>query len=122
MQWTTKQDAILAEHSHKGAIWCAHELYRRCGVRRSVKAVERHGNRIGVSWMRYEVCPKCGETVDRLTASGTSAGLCRVCALQAQRDAARDAWEAAERSERKSAELLREANMYRQRTSRLNRK
>lgn len=79
MKWTTKQDAYLEAHAHKGAEWCAREMAREFGVRRSAESVRRHAYRIGASMRIHEVCPICGRDVPRLK---DGSGLCRACHMR----------------------------------------
>lgn len=116
MRWTSAEDELIETFANKGATWCACEIQRELGIRRSVDAVQRHGTRLGVSWKRYEVCPQCGAVVKKLN----RLGVCRECNARELRDRAQEAWLKAERERaQEAAALMREANRYRQRKSRL---
>lgn len=76
MRWTREQDSILRELASFGAEACRDAIYSRTGAMRSVGATERHANRIGVSLVRFETCPRCARKVARLK---SSSNLCSAC-------------------------------------------
>lgn len=74
--WTEEQDDVLREVSYRGAVFAATEIWRRCGVRHSVRAVEMRASRIHCSLAVRTVCPSCGAVgvnINRQT------GMCRRC-------------------------------------------
>lgn len=77
--WTDAQRGVLEENAHLGAERVAAMLERRFGVRRTVKAVRREAERLGVSLYRYETCPACGMAVRSLD---KRTGYCRRCHLE----------------------------------------
>ena len=85
-RWSREQDLFLEEHANKGAEWCAKEIRRQFGVRRTVEATRRHGSRIGCSWLRYELCPECGKP---MTSMPDHLRMCRDCNAKRLRDAAK---------------------------------
>ena len=121
-RWTAEQDEILLENGHRGAEWCAAEIARTFHVRRSVDATRRHGNRIGVSWIAYEVCPECGKPMLKVP---KQTGMCRDCNIRRLRDRAKRAYEQAEENQRRDGTGIayrqdqREYDMYRQRKHRV---
>ena len=84
--WSEQQDAFLMEHSHMGAKWCADEISRQFGVRRSAEATQRHGTRIGCSWVRYDICPECGKPILKMP---KYLKMCRDCNMRRLRDEAK---------------------------------
>lgn len=86
IRWTEEQDLFLMTNANKGAAWCAHQICMTYGVKRSAEATQRHGTRIGVSWVRYEICPECGKPVLSIS---TRAGVCKDCNAKHLRDAAK---------------------------------
>lgn len=120
-RWTPEQDEILLENGNRGAAWCAQEIARTCHVRRSVEATRRHGNRIGVSWIAYEVCPECGKPMLKVP---KTLGMCRDCNMRRLRDNAKRRYEQAEENQRRDGTGItykltqREYDKYRQRKHR----
>lgn len=83
--WSTQQDLILLAYGHKGAAWCANEIHKLYGIKRTAEATQRHGTRIGVSWIRYEVCSECGKPFHT---SENRFGMCKDCNAKRLRDRA----------------------------------
>ena len=125
MRWTEEQDDILREVSFHGAAHVADEIFRRCGVRHTVRAVEMRASRIHCSLAVQTVCPACGRvglTLNRQT------GLCPLCTERYHLEQERAFNEQLERERAEieaSGELertRRERDRLRQRNSRLCRK
>lgn len=125
MRWTEEQDDILREVSFHGAAHVADEIFRRCGVRHTVRAVEMRASRIHCSLAVQTVCPTCGRvglTLNRQT------GLCPLCTEKYHLEQERAFNEQLERERAEieaSGELeatRRERDRLRQRNSRLCRK
>ena len=76
MKWTHEQDKFLLAHSHKGAEQVRRDMFKEFGVLRSTDAIVRHGNRIGASFTRWDICPSCGRIA---TSLHMTTGLCPVC-------------------------------------------
>ena len=118
--WTDQQDLFLMEHSHMGAEWCAKEISRQFGVRRSAEATQRHGTRIGCSWVRYDVCPECGKPILHMP---KNLRMCRDCNIRRLRDKAKANSEKAvvnyseDGNTESYARTKREYDMYRRRMS-----
>lgn len=74
-RWTREEDAILRECASMGAMECRRELRRRLRASRSVSAVKARAQRLGVSLVRFETCPRCGRKVRRVRPDG----LCEPC-------------------------------------------
>ena len=85
-RWSREQDLFLEEHANKGAEWCAKEIRKQFGVKRTAEATRRHGSRIGCSWKRYEFCPECGKP---MTSLPTYLSTCKDCNAKHLRDAAK---------------------------------
>lgn len=115
-KWTDPQNVFLMENSHKGSEWCAKEISRQFGVKRTPEATKRHGTRIGCSWVRYEICPECGKPIVRMP---QRMKMCRECNIKRLRDKARRESEQAQQNgfgENESYDRIkREYNMYRRR-------
>lgn len=121
-RWTEEQDLFLMANSNKGAAWCADQISSIYGADRSAEATQRHGSRIGVSWVRYDICPECGKPMLSLP---PKLGICRDCNARKLRD---DAKTRAEQAKRESAQdgkgetfqrYRREYDMYRRRLCRI---
>lgn len=114
MEWTTKQDELLALYANLGAEYCADEIARQFGIRRSAAATRRHMYRLGLSCARFDVCDECGRAVRKTDADG----LCRSCHV---RRLAATQREIADRVEADNAEAaaIREYARQRKRASRL---
>lgn len=78
MRWSAEQDEALRECASQGVEACTRLLARRFGVRRTPEAVQRHGQRIGVTFRRYEICPRCGGKTTQIKRSG----LCPACHMR----------------------------------------
>lgn len=76
MRWDETQDDLLRECSFRGAAFVAAELWRRLGVRHSVRAVEMRASRIHCSLAVQTVCPGCGAVGVGLN---RQTGMCRLC-------------------------------------------
>lgn len=123
--WTEEQDDILREVSFRGAAYAAAEIERRCGVSRSVRAVEMRASRIHCSLAVRTVCPSCGAVGVKIN---RQTGMCPLCTERFHLEQERAFNEQLERERahaEESAELeavRRERDMMRQRNSRLCRK
>lgn len=102
MRWTDAQDRYLLDHCNQGAESVRKGIHREFGVLRSVEATERHGLRIGASFVKYETCPECGSTVRKLL----SDGLCESCHWTALAMRKRKLREALERADAEEAKRL----------------
>lgn len=112
---------MIRECCYRGAAYVAGEIWRRFGVRRTVRAVEMRASRIRVSLVVQTECPECGAVG---VVINRSTGLCRHCSerlhlaeerafgdvLEAERQAAED--------ERAIADVRRERDAQRKRNSR----
>lgn len=123
--WTEEQDDILREVSFRGAAYAAAEIERRCGVSRSVRAVEMRASRIHCSLAVRTVCPSCGAVGVKIN---RQTGMCPLCTERYHLEQERAFNEILER-ERVAAEdsdeleaVRRERDKMRQRNSRLCRK
>lgn len=76
MRWTREQNEYLAAHANEGAERVRRDMFKEFGILRSTDAIVRHGNRIGVSFLRWEICPKCGTRTQSLN---LMTGLCSRC-------------------------------------------
>jgi hypothetical protein len=76
MRWDEEQDDVLRAYSYLGAEVVADRIWKECGVRHSVKAIESRASRNHVSLMVRSVCPGCGATGVKIN---RSTGLCRKC-------------------------------------------
>ena len=116
-RWTEEEDELLAQVAHRGVSYARRALKRAFGTSHSADAVRRHGNRLGLSFRRYEVCPRCGKPVTSLR---TKSGLCRECNYEELALEQRRQWEQArDRSAtRREKALKREYDKYRQRNRR----
>lgn len=72
--WTIEQDEILIAYANLGASEVRKALLQM-GVKHTEAAVIKRASRIGVTLIRYEVCPECGRKVKRLS----SLGMCQNC-------------------------------------------
>lgn len=124
-RWTSRQDDVLRELSYLGAEAVADEIFRRCGVRRSVSAVRTRASRIHCSLAERTVCPCCGAVGVNIN---SSTGLCRLCSerYHIEQEIAfnelleRERWAAEESPE--CEEARRERDRLRQRANRLKRR
>jgi hypothetical protein len=121
VRWDEEQDDVIRECCYRGAAYVAREIWLRCGVRRTVRAVEMRASRIHVSLVVQTECPECGAVG---VVINRSTGLCRQCSerlhlaeerafgdvLEAERAAAED--------ERVIADVRRERDAQRKRNSR----
>lgn len=123
--WTEEQDDILREVSFRGAEYAAAEIKRRCGVSRTVRAVEMRASRIHCSLAVQTVCPQCGAVGVKIN---RQTGMCPLCTERFHLEQERAFNEQLERERahaEESAELeavRRERDRMRQRNSRLCRK
>lgn len=76
MKWTREQNLFVLAHAHEGAERVRRSMFAEFGVLRSTDAIVRHGNRIGASFTRWEVCPQCGSKTQSLN---LVSGLCPRC-------------------------------------------
>lgn len=76
LRWTEEQDDVLREVCFRGAEFAAAEIWRRCGVRHSTRAVEMRASRIHCSLALRTVCPGCGAVGVLLN---RQTGMCRLC-------------------------------------------
>ena len=123
--WDEEQDDVLREVSYLGAGAAAEAIWRRCGVRRTVRAVEMRASRIHCSLALRTVCPECGAVGVGLN---RQTGMCRMCTERFHLEQERAFNEQLE-AERAAAEdpaavagVRRERDRLRQRNSRLCRK
>ena len=75
-EWTTRQEEIVREFGIYGVERVQRELWKRCGVRRSRRAIESKASRIHVSLRVRTVCPECGLVGVRLN---RQSGMCARC-------------------------------------------
>lgn len=120
MMWTAEQDDVIRECCFRGAAFVVGELARRCGVARSVRAVEMRASRLGVSLALQTVCPACGAVGLKIN---RQSGLCPRC-TSAQNVAERRAFGEQLEAERaaalsEAADLEREDARLRKRNSRM---
>lgn len=122
MRWTEEQDDVLREVCFRGAEFAAGEIYRRCGVRHSPRAVEMRASRIHCS---LAVCPGCGAVGVGLN---RQTGMCRLCTERfhlEQKRAFNEQLEAERMAAEESAEVdavRRERDRLRKQNSRMCRK
>ena len=117
-RWTEEEDELLAQVAHRGVSYARKALRRQLGANHSADAVRRHGNRLGLSFRRYETCPRCGKPVTSLR---TKSGLCRECNYEELAMEQRHQWEQARREKaltERGRRLKREYDKYRQRNRR----
>lgn len=86
-RWTEEQERVLREAAHMGAAECAGEIFARTGVRRSEQSVRMHASRMGLSMVRFSVCPCCGSNVRSLH---RTTGLCAACNAEYRAKAQRE--------------------------------
>lgn len=82
-KWTTKQEEIVLMYANLGAEFIATEIEEETGVRRSVSSIVSKAHQMGVSMVKYQVCPRCGAKVRKLN---RNTGLCRDCNMKELRD------------------------------------
>lgn len=123
MRWTEEQDDVLRECSFRGAGYAAREIFNRCGVAHSVRAVETRASRIHCSLAVQTVCPQCGAVGLSINRQTHMCPRCTEAYHVEQELAFREALEAErEQAENEAAELRRERDALRQQNSRLKRK
>lgn len=104
MRWTQEADDIVCEYGNKGPEEVRRQLRRQLGFEATVSAIKSHASREGMSLMRFEVCPGCGDAV-RPSEMRASTGLCRVCHAKSLRDGV---WAIRQRMDDPVAELERD--------------
>lgn len=110
-RWTKAEDEALELSAHLGAERASVAIFEATGSIRSKTAVLRRAQRLGVSMMRYEVCPQCLREVPKLM---QLTGLCPLCHEDEMTDRTRRAREALEQAKSKSeAQRLKDAQRRR---------
>lgn len=84
-QWTTRQEKILETYANLGAEFIAAEIESETGVKRTVSSIQSKAQELGVSLIKYQVCPRCGARVRKLN---RNTGLCDYCNIKELRDKA----------------------------------
>lgn len=119
-EWTTGQEELLRANAHKGAEFCAQIIAEEYGIRRSPAATLRKMNRLGITSMRYEICPMCGRRVLQLVRGRDVCKMCNAKArLQRERERAAMQLEWTDEDEREFQRIERERKALQRRNERL---